>query len=146
MQIHISTVVSLPPEAVWKGFTAELFTALTPPFPPVRLLRFDGSMPQDEVHLELNFIFFKQRWISIISEQQQSTQEIYFVDKGTTLPFFLKTWEHKHRLVAHGQGTLIIDQISFSSPWWLSELLLFPALYLQFLWRKPIYKRYFKAI
>lgn len=145
MKINISTPVAQSMETVWNGFDQHLFSKLAPPFPPVRLLRFDGSEQGDEVHLELNFIFFKQTWVSVITENVKTEKEIYFIDKGTKLPFFLKYWQHKHRIVKsvdmkRGIHSLIIDEIEFESPF---GFLLYPALFLQFLYRKPIYRKIF---
>lgn len=145
MKITIKTAVNQPMEAVWEGFNENLFAKLAPPFPPVKLLRFDGSEQGNEVHLELNFIFFKQTWVSLITENVKTEKEIYFIDKGTKLPFFLTFWQHKHRIVKavdmkRGVHSLIIDEIEFESPF---GALLYPALFLQFLYRKPIYKKIF---
>jgi ligand-binding SRPBCC domain-containing protein len=145
MRFVIQTEVSADLQKVWANFNENLFQALAPPFPPIRLLRFDGSLKNDEVHLELNFLLFKQVWISKITEQAEVKNEIYFVDEGIKLPFFLGYWRHKHLLLALSDGsTRITDDITFEAPVKALSWLLFPALYLQFLYRKPVYKRYFK--
>jgi ligand-binding SRPBCC domain-containing protein len=143
MRFAIVTEVSANLQKVWDNFNENLFQALAPPFPPIRLLRFDGSLKNDEVHLELNFLLFKQVWISRIIEQTDSNNEIYFVDEGIKLPFFLGYWRHKHLLQATANGTRIIDDITFEAPIKALSWLLFPVLYVQFLYRQPIYKRYF---
>jgi ligand-binding SRPBCC domain-containing protein len=145
MKITISTPVEQDIITVWQGFNETLFTKLAPPFPPVKLLRFDGSEQGDEVHLELNFIFFKQKWVSRITENEKTDKEIFFIDEGIALPFFLKYWKHKHRIVKAvtmktGIHTLIVDEIEFESPF---GILLYPILFLQFLYRKPIYQKIF---
>jgi ligand-binding SRPBCC domain-containing protein len=145
MKITIKTAVNQPMEAVWNGFDESLFAKLAPPFPPVKLLRFDGSEQGDEVHLELDFIFFKQTWVSIITENVKTEKEIYFIDKGVKLPFFLTFWQHKHLIVKaidmkRDIRSIIIDEIAFESPF---GILLYPALFLQFFYRKPIYKKIF---
>lgn len=144
MRFIINTEVSAELQQVWADFNEHLFQALAPPFPPIRLLRFDGSLKNDEVHLELNFLLFKQVWISKITEQAAIKNEIYFVDEGIKLPFFLGYWRHKHLMQATPNGTRITDDITFEAPVKALSWLLFPALYLQFLYRKPVYKRYFK--
>lgn len=144
MKITIKTSVEQDYLQVKSGFDQSLFTKLSPPFPPVRLLRFDGSAKGDLVTLELNFIFFKQKWTSIIIDDQTNLEEFYFVDEGKELPFFLKYWQHKHRVIKQGTGSVIRDEIKYKAPFGLLTLLLYPALYLQFLYRKPIYKKIFK--
>ncbi|WP_425636884.1 SRPBCC family protein [Algoriphagus yeomjeoni] len=143
MKINLSTQVNQDYLSVKNGFDETLFTKLSPPFPPVKLARFDGSEVGDLVSLELNFIFFKQKWTSEISESNTTESEYYFVDIGTILPFFLKKWRHKHRIIKNGNQTIIRDEIDFSAPFGLATILLYPAIYLQFLYRKPIYKKIF---
>ena len=145
-RLNIATEVAGNFHAVFQGFSRDLFLKLNPPVPPVKLLRFDGMNVGDEVHLELSFIFFRQQWISRITAFEQSENEIFFVDEGIQLPFFLQSWRHCHRIVdRQGQAT-IIDEITFQAPNRLLSLLLLPTLYLQFLYRKPIYKRFFSDL
>ena len=143
MNIKISTKVNQSLLKVWEGFNLELFSKLAPPFPPVKVKEFGGCLKGDKVHLELNFLLFKQDWISDIVDQKRTESEIYFIDEGTKLPFFLSYWKHKHRLVKDDEGTLIIDDIIFKTPTILTDYLFYPLMYLQFLYRKPIYKRVF---
>ncbi|MGY6522195.1 MAG: SRPBCC family protein [Mongoliitalea sp.] len=145
MKIVIETTVDQDYLTVKEGFNESLFKKLAPPFPPVKLIRFDGSTTGDVVSLELNFILFKQRWTSDIIADDTSEQEFYFIDKGVELPFFLKAWEHKHRIIKDGTGSIIRDEISYKGPFGLMTLLLYPALYLQFLYRKPIYRKIFQS-
>lgn len=146
MQFSVKTLVEQPIARVFAGFDQSLFLKLAPPFPPVKLLRFDGCAPQDQVHLRLSFIFFAQTWESLITAQHQDANEIYFIDEGVKLPFFLKKWRHKHRIVQQdAQSSWIIDEISFDTPFWLPRWLLFPSLYAMFAYRKPIYRRYFAS-
>jgi len=146
MHLLLQTPVRQPLSQVWAGFNRTLFDQLAPPFPPVEVVRFDGCLKGDVVHLRLNFIVFKQDWISDILDQQTTENEIFFVDQGTKLPFFLRYWQHRHRLVRDAQtgGTLVIDDITFSTPTLLTDYLFYPLMWLQFAYRKPIYRRVFK--
>ncbi|MEH0155264.1 hypothetical protein V6R21_14045 [Limibacter armeniacum] len=143
MRILVKTKVEQPLEKVWQGFDVSLFNKLNPPFPPVKVQRFDGSLVGNEVHLELNFLLFKQLWVSKIVEQQSMPEKIYFVDKGIRLPFFLSKWTHRHILIKKEDGTEIQDDISFSTGTWLTDIFLLPVLWLQFLYRKPVYRKLF---
>ncbi|MFY7825646.1 MAG: SRPBCC family protein [Flectobacillus sp.] len=145
MNIFLKTPVEQSIQEVWEGFDEKLFKALAPPFPPFRVLRFDGCVTGDKVGIELDFIFFKQNWESDIVEHQKTEEEYFFVDKGTKLPFFLSSWQHKHRIVRVHTQTYIIDDIKYNTPNIILDFLIYPVLYLQFLYRKPIYKRYFKT-
>ena len=132
MKLFIKTTVKQPILKVWEGFDESLFVKLAPPFPSVKLLQFDGSKKGDRVGLELNFLLFRQKWVSDIIEHNENEDQIFFIDKGVILPFFLKTWQHKHILKREGDGTEIIDDIRYSTGTLLTDILMFPALYLQF--------------
>jgi ligand-binding SRPBCC domain-containing protein len=143
MRLLLRTPVAQPPTQVWQGFNQDLFLALAPPFPPVKLRRFDGSLTGDEVHIELNLLFTKQLWVSQITEHHQAAEEIFFVDQGIRLPFFLASWRHRHGIKRHGSGSLIEDDITYTAPAWLPDGLLYPTLWLQFAYRRPVYQRLF---
>ncbi|WP_420150132.1 SRPBCC family protein [Spirosoma sp.] len=151
MHLYFETQVNQPISRVWTGFNQALFKELNPPFPPVKIIRFDGCLQGDVVHIELNFFVFRQDWISLIVEQQTQVNEIFFVDQGTKLPFFLRYWQHRHRLLrtptdVTGEQTIIIDDITFRTPFLLTDYLLYPILWLQFAYRKPIYRRWFSRL
>ena len=143
MKLTIRTRVNAPLDAVWAGFDRQLFNRLSPPFPPVTVLRFDGCLKGDVVSLELNFLLFKQVWNSDIIDQQTTPGEIFFIDQGTKLPFFLAAWHHRHRLIKEGTGTVIADEITFQTPNVLLDYLFYPLLWAQFAYRKPIYRSVF---
>lgn len=144
MKIIISTRIEQDFLSVKEGFNEKLFLQLSPPFPPVRLLRFDGCAKGDIVILELNFLLFKQKWVSEITDDKTNECEFYFTDEGVELPFFLKKWNHKHRIIKAGNHSIIRDEIEYQAPFVLMTLLLYPLLLLQFLYRKPIYKKTFR--
>lgn len=139
----IRTKVKQELGAVIEGFNSELFLKLNPPFPKVRLARFDGCATGDLVSLELNFLLFKQTWTSEITEDHSSEKEFYFIDQGTELPFFFKAWKHKHILTDEEGGTLITDAIEYKTPFMIFDWFMYPLLYLQFIYRAPIYRRVF---
>ena len=144
MRLIVTTRVEQPVREVFAGFTRELFLRLNPPFPPVVLERYDGMTPGDEVHLLLKFAGRYQRWISRITERSTSDEECYFVDEGSTLPLFLKRWHHRHIIRREGDGSAIVDDITFAAPHPLLDVLPYPLLWVQFMYRKPIYRRVFR--
>jgi ligand-binding SRPBCC domain-containing protein len=144
MQIRITTEIRNTVKNIYKGFDKHLFMELAPPFPITTLKRFDGCKKGDVVHIDLSFIVYKERWISIITENVQNDDEVYFIDEGRMLPFFLKYWRHKHIIQKKDDSnSLIIDEIEFKGANKLTEILLYPGIYLQFLYRKPIYRKKF---
>ena len=145
MKLVLKTAVQASLEEVWEGFDQQLFLRLAPPFPRIRLLRFDGCHMGDLVEIELNFLLFRQIWVSEIVAQRSTPDEIYFVDEGISLPFFLNLWIHKHRIIRLQSGSQIVDEVVFRSPLRIFDWLLYPAMWLQFAYRKPIYRRAFKS-
>ena len=143
VKIKIDTLVNQSLEEVKSGFDQHLFLKLNPPFPKVKLQRFDGCLKGDIVSLELNFILFKQLWISEIVEDESSDDAFYFVDEGTKMPAIFKYWRHKHLLSDKGGKTEISDNINYRTPFIILDWLLYPFLYLQFKYRKPIYRKVF---
>ncbi|WKV13787.1 hypothetical protein [Marivirga harenae] len=147
MHLRLKTKVNQDFLSVKSGFDEKLFLSLNPPFPPVNLKEFGGCETGDRVHLELNFIFFKQDWISKITFDNTSDSVFEFVDEGIKLPFFLKSWKHHHVVEKIDENeSSIIDDIEFKSPSILMDYLLKPVLWLQFAYRKPIYKKIFQAV
>ena len=72
MKIYLETKVAQSIDNVFSKFNGDLFKALAPPFPPVKLLEYGGEQVGDRVVIELNFIFFKQKWVSVISENNEN--------------------------------------------------------------------------
>jgi ligand-binding SRPBCC domain-containing protein len=144
MKIKVSTQVASSWKKVLAGFNESLFKSLNPPFPPVKVMRFDGCKTNHRVELELNFFLFKQYWHALIISHLELDKGFVFVDIGKKLPFFLKSWKHTHSILEEGNGTQIIDDIEYSTGTLLSDLIFYPILYLQFLYRKPVYKREFR--
>ncbi|MEQ8878608.1 MAG: hypothetical protein RLQ12_03205 [Cyclobacteriaceae bacterium] len=146
MHLKIKTLIQgVSKDHIKQGFTKQLFLSLNPPLPKVRLLQFDGCKSGDRVGLELNFMLFRQKWVSEIVEDGEDELMWYFIDKGVLLPFFLSAWEHRHIVEGGKAGSVIIDDISFSTGYLITDLFLYPLLSLQFLYRKPIYRRWFKS-
>lgn len=144
MRLTLKTKVNSNISAVINGFDQKLFLALNPPFPQVKLKQFDGCETGDVVSLELNFLLFKQVWTSEITEESRTADRWYFVDVGVKLPFFLSGWEHEHIVEQEDSGSVIIDHIQYRTGTLFTDLLMYPALMLQFAYRRPIYRRFFR--
>lgn len=95
--------------------------------------------------MQLGILGVKQTWKSLITANGRAETQICFVDEGVELPSPLKTWKHHHIIEkVINRQSLIVEDIQFSTDFKLLELLLYPVLYLQFWYRKPIYKQYFQ--
>ncbi|SHI46789.1 Ligand-binding SRPBCC domain-containing protein [Hymenobacter daecheongensis DSM 21074] len=145
MYLTLRTPVAQPPAQVMAGFTRELFLALAPPFPKFKLHRFDGCRRGDQVEIELFIGPLTQRWTSLITDHgQRPDGTLYFVDEGQQLPAPLRFWRHRHLIEPGPQGSsVIVDAIEFRTASPMLNALLYPAMWAQFAWRKPIYRRVF---
>ncbi len=143
MKIKISTLVNRSRDEVWEKFDENLFLALKPPLVPLELLQFDGCETGDTVKLRTGFSPFRQEWHAAIIEHAILESETYFIDIGTKLPFPLREWKHKHRIVDSDDNTMIIDDIYYSTKLLPLDLLIWPLLYFMFYLRKPVYRKFF---
>jgi ligand-binding SRPBCC domain-containing protein len=144
MRILFETKVNQDYRTVFPQFDLKLFMALKPPFLPVTLDRFDGSHKNNQVHMTINMIFKKEKWITVITDEGEKENELYFIDEGIVLPFFLNKWIHRHRILKNRNGSIIIDDVYFKTPNIIMDMFFFCIFFLQFLYRKPVYKNYFK--
>ena len=143
MRIHIETSVAATARAALARFDRELFEALKPRGMRFEVLRFDGSRSGDEVHLRMGLPGMMMRWVSIITEEISGPEEIGFVDEGRVLPWFLKSWRHRHILREQPYGCDIIDDIEFVCPAPGLAAIVWPGMRLQFAGRGPVYRRIF---
>ena len=147
MHLVLHTSVAAPdPAGVLAAFTEPLFRALAPPFPRLQVRRFDGSQPGHEVEVELNWLLFRQPWTSRVTETDATPTEVWFVDEGQRLPWPLRTWRHRHsvsrRRDGH-RGTVITDDVTYTTGNGALDALLYPMLWTQLAYRRPIYRRWF---
>lgn len=143
LSYSISTPIQAPISHVKELFTADLLLRLSPPFPRVSLQRFDGCKKDDNVILEINLVFTKVTWSSLITEDKLTADEWYFIDKGVKMPFGLHYWQHKHRVKKINEDSCeIIDEISFDTRNEFLNYLLFPFLWGMIFYRKPFYQKY----
>ncbi len=144
MNIIIKTKVGLDYKTVFSKFDVYLFKALKPPLVGLRVIRFDGCEPGNEVHVEINTFGWKQEWKALIIEKSETKNEIYFTDEGLQLPSPLKKWRHKHIIEKFIDSTIIIDNIAYNTNSIFLDILLYPLMFMQFFLRKGVYKSYFK--
>jgi len=145
LKITLRTAVAQPPAQVMAGFTRALFVALAPPFPRLRVLRFDGCRTGDHVEIELNTLVKRLPWTSLIVDDGQLPDgTLYFVDEGQLLPPPLRYWRHQHLIQPGPNGSsVVVDALEYRTASPLLDALLYPAMWAQFAWRKPIYRRWF---
>lgn len=126
-----------------KRFDRSLFEALSPKSAKMEIVEFTGSEKGDSVHVRFTFPF-KADWKSDIVEHGSNNEEAWFIDKGTTMPFGLGYWHHKH-VVRRIEDNVseIVDDITFKGKNALLTLILYPVFYLGFSPRAGIYKSYF---
>jgi ligand-binding SRPBCC domain-containing protein len=147
LSYSISTSIQAPISYVKELFTANLLLRLSPPFPRVSLQRFDGCKKDDNVILEINLVFTKVTWSSLITEDKLTADEWFFIDEGVKMPFGLNYWQHKHRVKKINEESCeIIDEISFDTRNEFLNYLLFPFLWGMIFYRKPLYQKYLSLV
>lgn len=145
MHFQIRTPVDGTPRGVFARFDRALFMRLKPPGVSIVLHRFDEPIVAGGVvHLDVKFLgILRQEWYNRITSQQTSDTLCDFVDEGERLPAPLRQWRHHHIIRTGAQGTEIVDDITYHSSNRLLDVLLFPFVYLQFWYRRPVYRKYF---
>ena len=144
MRIILKTAVPGNYKEVIELFNEDLFLALKPPGASLELVEFGGSKTGDRVNIRFGFPINKN-WISVITDDGVNKRSAWFIDKGLEMPFGLKKWQHKH--LVHNDGpnrSIIEDNIQFHGPNILINYFLYVLFYIQFSFRKPVYKRFFK--
>ncbi|MFT4537496.1 MAG: ligand-binding SRPBCC domain-containing protein [Saprospiraceae bacterium] len=146
MNITLKTEVRGNYLKVMQQFDRDLFEALKPPIGEMKIVAFTGSKKGDHVHLRLERPI-KIEWVSEIIEDSHDNEEAYFIDIGTTLPFPIQKWRHKHIVKKiDNEHSMIIDDINFEGKNKIWTTLLYPALYLGFYPRKKVYQSYFENL
>ncbi|NEM96424.1 SRPBCC family protein [Pontibacter burrus] len=146
MRLHLKTNVRQNYRQVFDAFDEQLFRKLAPPYPKLKLLRFDGSEPGDVVEVELRTGVKSFRWTSLITERTITDTEAYFIDQGQVLPPPLKLWHHKHLVTKAGSDAVIHDIITYQTSSKLLDLLLYPFMLAGFGMRGPVYRRIFGKV
>jgi ligand-binding SRPBCC domain-containing protein len=143
MHFTISTTVNGHYKKVMNAFDLQLFKALQPKGISMQIETFTGSKKGDKVHIKF-LQPFATEWISDIIDDGENDTESFFIDKGIKVPFGISLWQHRH-IVKNVSSTscTIIDDITFEGINKIWSVLLWPVLYISFLQRKAVYKKYF---
>lgn len=146
MNVTLRTPVKGNYKKVMAAFDRALFEALKPPTGEMEIVTFTGSKKGDKVHIRF-LKPIKTEWISDIVEDNVTDDKAWFVDVGTTLPWPLGSWTHRHIVEKiDANNSIIVDDMTFTGRSFLLTLLLYPAIFLAFHPRKKIYKRYFNKL
>ena len=146
MNVTLKTQVKGNYKKVMAAFDRNLFEALKPPTGEMEIVEFTGSQKGDIVHLRF-LKPIKTEWISEIIEDQITEEKAWFVDIGTTLPWPLTSWTHRHIVEKiNDDHSMIIDDMTFAGKNFLLTLLLYPAIFFGFHPRKKIYRKYFDKL
>lgn len=141
-----SSVRGIDPQTVYGVFNDRLLTALSPPLAKPLTKQYGGNRPGDRLHFVLRTPLGAKDWTGQVTEESRTESEIYFVDEGHQMPFGITRWKHKHRLIKTSFGTQIRDEVQFDAKNSLLAVFLFPAIWLQFLYRKPLYEKTIKRM
>lgn len=140
---YVTTIANKSLNCIKKHWNDELLSAVSPPFPLLKVMRFDGNTRGSKIAVELNFLAFKARIVNEIVEYHENDQIFTFTDVGAELPPFLKSWKHVHTIEQKGENCLITDDVDYETGVSALDLLLYPSFQGMFLYRQPKYKAYF---
>lgn len=142
MKIFIKTEVKNNLKNIQQKFNQDLFEKLSPPLMTVNVERFDGCLKDHEVHLLIQSLFVRNKWISKITTSEFNDQVFYFIDEGIEIPPPLKNWKHVHRVEKISENSCyVIDDITYSTGSKVLDVAIFPFLFGMFKFRQPIYRR-----
>jgi ligand-binding SRPBCC domain-containing protein len=143
VKIVLMTKVDADLEQVKELLNRELLEAMNPPWMKSEIDRFDGLSKGDEFHLRIGIAPLEQKWLGRIVDRRESATEFTYTDVGILLPLPLKKWRHHHRFLRRPEGgTLIRDEIEYSTGRLALDAAIYPVLYGQFAWRQPVYKKF----
>ncbi|RXK47557.1 SRPBCC family protein [Aquirufa rosea] len=138
---RVKTKIKAPILHIWSLFDQNLLARLSPPFPPIKINRFDGCRRGDLVQLEIKLGFTRLIWDSEITDDFESENKIYFIDEGRRIPLGITFWKHQHILEKiDSRETWIIDHINYSTRSKFLDILLYPLLWGMIIYRKPLYQ------
>lgn len=145
MKLHFETAISLPFLEIKPKFDRELFAYLKPPAVEVEVERFDGCLKGDEIHLQIKLLGNKQKWVSLITQEETTDEHWLFVDEGKVLPWPISSWRHIHKVQkVDEQNSKIIDDITYECKPQSLGFFAAPMLWLSFAIRPYKYQQYFR--
>lgn len=145
MRLKIVTQVMGDYKKVFSGFDHSLLLKLSPPGFRVQLLKADPpEMAGGRIALKVTILgLIHQDWENEFSQYEIGESECHFVDEGRKMPFPIKRWRHDHRVQRDGDHARIVDDVTYSSGLLVVDWLLYPVMWMQFAYRRPIYRRHF---
>lgn len=146
MRFQILTPVKGSHRKVFAGFDHGLLLQLTPPGAKMQLISADDPAKEGgRIYLRVTLLgIIRQEWINAFSQYELTEAECHFVDQGVKMPFPIRLWRHDHRVLSDGPDRAIInDDVTYKTGFFLMDWFLYPILWLQFRYRRPIYQRVF---
>jgi ligand-binding SRPBCC domain-containing protein len=129
---------------VYSVFDFRLLAELSPPIMKPEAKLYEGNELGDQLYFVIRTPIGDYPWKGKVTEESITENEIYFVDEGIQMAFGMSAWKHKHRLIKTDYGTLIRDEVFFDTKNVLLKYVLLPGVWMQFLYRKPLYEKIVK--
>lgn len=145
MNIHLVTEVAGTVPEVFARFDQQLLAELTPPGVQLTFVEVeDPTHIGAIIHIRVKLLgIFRQEWRNYVSELSVQPHESYFTDEGQSLPRVLKSWRHRHIVRQKGNHVEIVDDIRYEGAFGLLGWAMYPFLWAQFAYRKPVYRKIF---
>jgi ligand-binding SRPBCC domain-containing protein len=144
MRFTLRTRVPRPPAAVFPVFGEAAFVeSLAPSIMGLRVVRI-GLDLGDEIEVRFTRLGPRGPWISRIDELDRDAAGIRFVDRSLVIPWPFATFEHHHGFLADpGGGTVLVDDVRFTTRPRILGPFVWPFLRLSFGLRRGVYRRRF---
>lgn len=142
--VEFSSTFSCTPAVLWEFHQRpDAIQLLSPPFPPVRIVRDTGGLSVGaEKEFQLGLGPFRLTWLARHVECEPGRS---FTDWQVTGPF--RSWRHRHLMKATPSGSCLVDHIDYQAyggP--LMDWLVWPSLWLLFRWRHYVTRRYTRGL
>ena len=145
MQLAYRTRVGQPPETVFPVFGEAAFVESLAPGPMgLRVIRI-GLALGDEIEVRFDGLGPRGPWVSRIDSLDRTPDQIWFVDQSIQLPWPFATFRHRHGFVAKGSGTVLVDDVTFTTGARLLGPFVSFGLRLSFVFRRRRYRARFAA-
>lgn len=97
---------------------AQNLPRISPPYPMIKILSGETRVVAGaEFRIELNFVVFRTLWLTRVERVEPDGS---FVDTFSGGVF--RHWRHTHRFLQDGDGTLIIDDVTYEPRTWLRPI------------------------
>ena len=143
MRFVVRTSVAIGPDTVFPVFGQKAFVeSLAPRLMGLEVVRI-GLQLGDEIEVQFRGLGPRGPWVSRIESLDRGPDGIWFVDRSIQLPWPFALFKHRHGFVRQGTGTMLVDDVTFTTAPAILVIAVGPALRWSFGLRRAVYRRRF---